>query len=155
MPIVRNEVRKNFIMIILNCSGSKYTNNNFNRSKKVLINRRGELQFALWKAVQFALWKLEGSVIKTQYLATLFTFLMLATNFYLFKIHITENELFNLFLKRTCRNFAPRKQQPSIITLKKNYYGYQTCKWLYKLRKFDSRKRMQTSPNKGGSKTHL
>lgn len=55
--MVRNEVRKNFIMIILNCSGSKYTNNNFNRSKKVLINRRGELQFALWKAVQFALWK--------------------------------------------------------------------------------------------------
>ena len=128
MPIVRNEVRKNFIMIILNCSGSKYTNNNSNRSKKVLIN-------ATW--IHFSL------------------FLTFAANFYLFKIHITENELFNLFLKRTCCNFAPRKQQPSIITLKKNYYGYQTCKWLYKLRKFDSRKRMQTSPNKGGSKTHL
>ena len=128
MPIVRNEVRKNFIMIILNCSGSKYTNNNSNRSKKVLIN-------GTW--IHFSL------------------FLTFVANFYLFKIHITENELFNLFLKRTCRNFAPRKQQPSIITLKKNYYGYQTCKWLYKLRKFDSRKRMQTSPNKGGSKTHL
>jgi len=115
-------------MITLNCSGSKYTNNNSNRSKKVLIN-------GTW--LHFSL------------------FLTLVANFYLFKIHITENELFNLFLKRTCRNFAPRKQQPSIITLKKNYYGYQTCKWLYKLRKFDSRKCMQTSPNKGGSKTHL
>ena len=47
----------------------------------------------------------------------------LVINFYLFKIHIIENELFILFLKTSCHNFAPRKQRQIINTKKKNY-GY-------------------------------
>ena len=50
-------------------------------------------------------------------------FLTFAANFYLFKIHIAENELFILFLKTSRCNFAPRKQRQIINTKKKNY-GY-------------------------------